>query len=214
LPSGVNLYVQALVALGREREAREAVAKLLATAPPDNLTWLAELFLWALDGRRDDIVSTLTPERVRWARADLQYSLQLAECFAMLGDNDRAFDWLENAVRCGVVNYPFLSRRDPFLSNLRRDPRFEPLIAHVKSIWQRVQGGLSRTNEPEIVPNTLLSQVVVRVGEFRPAGRHASRGTSNSYVPLGSLSETAPRFTIELAGGVYNPGTSVNFREW
>lgn len=138
LPSGVNPYVQALVALGREREARDAVAKLLATAPPDNLTWLAEMFLWALDGRRDDIVSTLTPERERWARADLQYSLQLAECFAILGDNDRAFDWLENAIRCGVVNYPFLSTRDPFLSNLRRDPRFEPLMAQVKAVWQRL----------------------------------------------------------------------------
>jgi serine/threonine protein kinase len=138
LPSGINLYVQALVAFGREQEARDAVANMLATAPPDHLTWLTELFVWALDGRRDDILSTLTEERVRWARADLQYSLQLAEYFAILGENDRAFDWLENAIRCGVVNYPFLSTRDPYLANLRGDPRFEPLMAHVKAIWQRL----------------------------------------------------------------------------
>jgi len=55
--------------------------------------------VWALDGRRDDLASTLTEERVPWARADLQYSLQLAEYFAILGENDRAFDWLENAIR-------------------------------------------------------------------------------------------------------------------
>jgi TolB-like protein len=138
LPSGINLYVQALVAFGREQEARDAVANMLAATPPDNLTWLTELFVWALDGRRDDILSTLTEERVRWARADLQYSLQLAEYFAILGENDRAFDWLENAIRCGVVNYPFLSTRDPYLANLRGDPRFEPLMAHVKAIWQRL----------------------------------------------------------------------------
>jgi eukaryotic-like serine/threonine-protein kinase len=138
LPSGINLYAPALVAFGREQEARDAVANMLATAPPDHLTWLTELFVWALDGRRDDILSTLTEERVRWARADLQYSLQLAEYFAMLGENDRAFDWLENAIRCGVVNYPFLSTRDPYLANLRGDPRFEPLMAHVKAIWQRL----------------------------------------------------------------------------
>ena len=50
---------------------------------------------------------------MRWARADLQYSRQLAEYFAILKDNGRAFDWLENAICCGVVNYPFLSTRDP-----------------------------------------------------------------------------------------------------
>jgi tetratricopeptide (TPR) repeat protein len=138
LPIGVNLYAQALIAFGREQEARGAIANLLATAPPDNLTWLAEMLVWALDGRRDDVVSTLTEERVRWARADLQYSLQLAEYFAILEDNDRAFEWLENAIRCGVVNYPFLSARDPFLANLRGDSRFEPLMAHVKTLWQRL----------------------------------------------------------------------------
>ena len=138
LPIGVTVYAQALVAFGREQEARDAIASLLATVPPDNLTWLAEMLIWALDGRRDDVVSTLTEERVRWARADLQYSLQLAEYFAVLKDNDRAFEWLENAIRCGVVNYPFLSARDPFLANLRGDPRFEPLMAHVKTIWQRL----------------------------------------------------------------------------
>ena len=138
LPIGLSLYAQALMAFGREQEARGAIANLLSTAPPDNLTWLTEMLVWALDGRRNDVLSTLTQERLRWARADLQYSLQLAEYFAILKENDRAFEWLENAIRCGVVNYPFLSARDPFLANLRGDPRFEPLMAHVKTIWQRL----------------------------------------------------------------------------
>ena len=80
----------------------------------------------------------MTEERVRWAPADLQYSLQLAECFAILRENDRAFEWLENAIRCGVVNCPFLSARDPYLANLRGDSRFEPLMAQVKAVWQRL----------------------------------------------------------------------------
>ena len=37
-----------------------------------------------------------------------------------------------------AVAYPFLSARDPFLSNLRRDGRFEPLMARVKAIWERL----------------------------------------------------------------------------
>ena len=48
------------------------------------------------------------------------------------------FDWLENAIHGGVVNYPFLFARDPFLSNLRRDRRFEPQMAQVKAVWVRM----------------------------------------------------------------------------
>jgi hypothetical protein len=38
----------------------------------------------------------------------------------------------------GVVNYPFLSSRDPYHANLRGDWRFEPLMARVKTIRPRL----------------------------------------------------------------------------
>ena len=138
LTSGINLYAQVLAAAGQVGQAKAVIARANAAAPEDNLAWLTALFGLALDGRRMDIERSLTPERIRWARTDLQYSLQLAECFAMTGDRDRAFDWLENAIAHGVVNYPFLSARDPFLGNLRDDPRFLPLMARVKEIWLRL----------------------------------------------------------------------------
>jgi serine/threonine protein kinase len=137
-PMGITVYAHMLVASGRERDARAIVQRMLAAAPPDNLTWLAQVFLWTLEGSRDRIAESLTAERIRWARADLQYSLHLAECLATVGDADGAFDWLDNAIRCGVVNYPFLAVRDPFLANLRSDARFEPLMARVKAIWERL----------------------------------------------------------------------------
>ena len=80
----------------------------------------------------------MTPERVRLPRADLQYSLQLAEFVAILGHNDRAFDRLETAMHGGVVNYPFLFARDLVLPNLRSDRSFEPLMAQVKAVWVRM----------------------------------------------------------------------------
>ena len=139
LPSGINIYAQALVAFGREQEARDAVANMLATAPPDNLTWLTEMFVWALDGRREDVLATLTEERVRWARADLRSSLQLAEVLRNpKGERSGVRDVARECDSLRSVNYPFLSARDPYLANLRGDPRFEPLMAHVKTIWQRL----------------------------------------------------------------------------
>jgi serine/threonine protein kinase len=138
LTSGVNLYALALAAAGHVQEAKDVIARGLATVPPDNLTWLTQVFAWALDGRRAEIDASLTPDRVRWARTDLQYSLQLAESLAMVGDADRAFEWLENAIAHGVVNYSFLAVRDPFLATLRSDPRFTPLMARVKASWERL----------------------------------------------------------------------------
>jgi hypothetical protein len=139
LPSGITLYAQALVAFGREQEARDAVANMLAAAPSDNLTWLTEMFLWALDRRRDDIVATLTEERVRLGSCG---SSVLAAAGGVLRDPQGQRSRLRLARRCDSLRSresPIsLSTRDPYLANLRGAPRFEPLMAHVKTIWQRL----------------------------------------------------------------------------
>ncbi len=52
---------------------------------------------------------------------------QIAEVYAYRGDKDRAFEWLERARRQrdgGLVGM----RRDPFLVNLREDPRWNPFL--------------------------------------------------------------------------------------
>jgi len=34
------------------------------------------------------------------------------------------------------INYPFLSRIDPWLETIRGDPRFEALMARVRHEWE------------------------------------------------------------------------------
>ena len=52
---------------------------------------------------------------------------QIAEVYAYRGDKDRAFEWLERARRqrdSGLIGL----RIDPFLANLREDPRWDAFL--------------------------------------------------------------------------------------
>jgi hypothetical protein len=59
----------------------------------------------------------------------------LAQGYARAGMPDHALRWLEIAVDSGFINFPFLSRFDPFLETLRPDRRFQQLMERVRRHW-------------------------------------------------------------------------------
>ncbi|MFC2166091.1 hypothetical protein ACFLT2_13980, partial [Acidobacteriota bacterium] len=61
------------------------------------------------------------------------------ECFALLDERNVAMDWLEHAVNRGFINYPLLSEHDPFLVNIRGEPRFKKLMERVKHEWENFE---------------------------------------------------------------------------
>jgi hypothetical protein len=63
-------------------------------------------------------------------------ALTIAEGFALIGEPAESLRWLERAVEKGWINYPFLSRIDPWLEAVRGDPRFERLMARVRREWE------------------------------------------------------------------------------
>jgi hypothetical protein len=49
-------------------------------------------------------------------------------------------DWLEHAaLNRGFINHPFLNEHDPFLDNIRGEPRFKKLIEKVKNKWENFE---------------------------------------------------------------------------
>ena len=60
----------------------------------------------------------------------------LAQANALAGQNEMAVRWLEQAVSCGFINYPYLSRHDPVLTRLRGYPPFDQLLSTVKQRWE------------------------------------------------------------------------------
>lgn len=45
---------------------------------------------------------------------------------------------LKHMIR-GFINYPFFSKIDPFLENIRGDERFKKLIERVKREWENFE---------------------------------------------------------------------------
>jgi tetratricopeptide (TPR) repeat protein len=56
---------------------------------------------------------------------------QIASIYSVLGETDKAMAWLERSVDSGNPCWPFF-KVDPHLENLRREPRFQRLVADLE----------------------------------------------------------------------------------
>ena len=63
----------------------------------------------------------------------------MADCYALVDETDEALDWLENAIRKGLIHYPFLSQHDKILHRLHGHPRYEKLMQEVKYAWEHLE---------------------------------------------------------------------------
>ena len=116
--------------LGRADEAIEEFVR--GTAGPDGQSRPSSglAILYARAGRQDDARSTL--ESVQ-ALAQKQFvsPYGIASYYAVIGDNDRALDWLEKAYaeRDGTLVW---LKVHPRLDGLRGEPRFRDLLARMR----------------------------------------------------------------------------------
>jgi hypothetical protein len=55
--------------------------------------------------------------------------------YALLGDRQRAIDWLHRAVALGYANYPWFER-DKNYDSLRGDPEYQRIMAGVRQRWE------------------------------------------------------------------------------
>lgn len=137
-PQIAFMHALALAASGRVADALAVVDAIERALPDDKVTWLSRAAGWALRGEGGQLEASVTPERLAWASADPHYTLTLAECFALAGRHDDAFDWLERMLRTGAAPYPFIAEKDPFLSQLRQHSRWPALMARLKQASEQV----------------------------------------------------------------------------
>ncbi len=130
------VYGQALAMAGRRDEACAILELIERDAPGSFYDGLGRVVRAALRGDRAAALAALVPKVEDAARADMQYSWSVAQAFALLGESDRAVDWLENAVARGFSNYPLIAERDPLLEGIRRDAGFQKLARTAKKKWQ------------------------------------------------------------------------------
>jgi Flp pilus assembly protein TadD len=86
--------------------------------------------LLALERRRDEARREMDADLERYSGTHVFAPIKAAEFYAVMGDSEKALDWLDRAVRMGDDREDWL-RRDPHLAGLHSHPRFEQMLASI-----------------------------------------------------------------------------------
>jgi TolB-like protein len=97
------------------------------------ITRFSQLLSLALQNKKQDVVNSIDPDLEYWAKKDWLASLWLAECLSLVGEDEKALKFLKQAVDMGGINFPFLTKHDPFLTSIRDEPRFRQIVHNVEA---------------------------------------------------------------------------------
>jgi tetratricopeptide (TPR) repeat protein len=138
-PSIQSLYVWPLLLNQQFDEALSMIELIGQNAPGTVLTSILLMIKDALQNKKSEALQFVTEEIRIMAKRTEWLSREVAHGFALLGEKEEALNWLENAINQGFINYPFLSKHDPFLANLRGEERFKKLMERVKYEWEHFE---------------------------------------------------------------------------
>jgi serine/threonine protein kinase len=140
LPMYQFWYALALAYAGKFQDCT-SVLGASANAEPTNDAFvnLGKFLNFTLRHDLRSISNLLTPNIRNTIERDGQYSYHMAAFYSYLGEGESALNWIENAVNRGMVNYPLFAEYDPFLKNIRGEPRFKKLMERVKQEWENFE---------------------------------------------------------------------------
>ena len=112
---------------GKFDEANALIASVLKDNPRmDGIRPLAAEFL-AGSGHPDEARAMLTDDALALSRSDHDMAYWVGSTYALLGDTDLAFKWLNKAIKLGNQNRPYFEN-DTNVASLRDDPRWAELM--------------------------------------------------------------------------------------
>ena len=119
-------------------DLRRARATMERARPEDRQNYrlrLGRALLLAREGRRAEALKEMDPEVEKYAGVHVIMNAEAAAFYAVLGEKEKALEWLDRAVRNGDERLEWF-QRDPLLANIRNEPRFKQIL---KSIAYRRQ---------------------------------------------------------------------------
>jgi serine/threonine-protein kinase len=124
--SGVYYY------RGDKQMAIDLMSKVLHEHPNmDGIRPLYAIYL-AGSGRAEEARAQLSEDALALSRSDHDMAYWVGSTYALLGDKDLAFKWLNRAVKLGNQNKPHFEH-DKSLDSLRDDSRFDDLMAKMRN---------------------------------------------------------------------------------
>jgi thioredoxin-like negative regulator of GroEL len=132
-------YAYILACNKRTKEALSVLKFLPKDAPATPLNQVYRFLKYALEGDEIRALQCVTADLLTTSRDDFNWSWIMTDLYSLIDAKHEALDWLENSIRVGVINYPFLSEVAPWLQNIRGEERFKKLMERVKKEWEEFE---------------------------------------------------------------------------
>jgi TolB-like protein/Tfp pilus assembly protein PilF len=131
-------YGQALVYNNRIEEATRLFDVTFAKYPNDTWSLIGKALRHAMYNEKQEALKFITKKVRKAAELDHVVAWWLAQIHSIIGEKDKAINYLERATRENI-NYPLFSEIDPLLENIRGEKRFKDLMEKVKYRWQNFE---------------------------------------------------------------------------
>jgi tetratricopeptide (TPR) repeat protein len=117
-------------------EAFELIDQIVKVDSQDFVGAMSLALKYALQGDKAGALQVLTDDVIDICWNDPEGRWWLVENYSLLDEKEEGLKWLDHAINQGFINYPFLAKNDPFLENIRGEPRFKKLMERVKHEWE------------------------------------------------------------------------------
>jgi len=130
---GLQGLAHAYLVMGDLRQARMVLERVRPTGESgqyDYRTRVHWALLFALEGKRAEAEKELDPEVLKFATVLFWCCSWVAECYAILGETEKALEWLDLAVRNGDERLEWF-QHDRLLAAIRNEPRFKQIVESI-----------------------------------------------------------------------------------
>lgn len=141
----LRCLARAYLDAGNLPEAWQTLAQLQPRDARNFRARIVKAQLHALEGKRALALNEMDEEALKYADLQPFAALDAAEVYAVLGETDRAIEWLDRSMRKGDDRAAWL-RIDPLLANVRQHPRFKQILNSME--FRRQQRNAPPANQP------------------------------------------------------------------
>jgi TolB-like protein len=135
-----RFFLSRYLSLNKQKDdAIELIDQIVHENPHDLVAVLSLFSKYTLLEEKDKALQVMTEEvkTYFWNDPDLPWAM--ADYYALIDEKKQALEWLEHCINRGMINYPLLNEIDPFLNNIRSEPRFKKLMERVKYEWENFE---------------------------------------------------------------------------
>ena len=139
--SAMNQFFKALILFYNDRadETFKFICEFVEEPGRDMWAQLTIFLKYIIIKEKNKLNSLLTPDFIKTITIDPQNSYHIATFYSYAEDKEKSFEYLENAVNRGFINYPLIAELDPFLKTIRGEERFKKLMERVKNEWENFE---------------------------------------------------------------------------